>query len=200
MPNMTRLAHGLLLLSVVLGVAALAPVARADNMDPTVHRLGVTSPTDATPCSVDGVSLRAGVTQCFPDNATYQRLVLQLGTALASAGLSPARTMGYRHFYVGMEVATTHIGGANSAAPPVVGTGTSQEFADWRADNFFRIGTEGDPIANPTPADTSVRYEQGNRFTSSNLTLARIAFRTRTIPPFRCRGAFPGDRTCAGSK
>lgn len=178
MPNMPRLAHGLLLLSVVLGVAALAPIARADEMDPTLHRLGIMSPTDFRPCSADGIALRTAGTQCAPDNATYQRIVLQLGNAVASVGLSPARTIGYRHFYVGMEVATTHIAGANSTTPPDFNTGTSDEFADWRADNYFRIGTEGRPLADPSSVtESTIRYEQGNRFTNSNLTLARVAFR-----------------------
>ena len=161
-------------------------VARADNMDPTVHRLGISGPNDSTPCSTDGTNLRAGVGQCFADNATYQRLVLQLGTAVASAGLSPARTVGYRHFYVGVEVATTSVGGSSGAAPPVL-TGTDpaadrNASAAWREDNFFRLATEGNPIAPSGNAGTdqtvaATRYAEGNRFTASALTWTRIAFR-----------------------
>jgi len=172
-----------------LSVAATGGVASADPMDPTVHRLGVVSATDPRPCSTDGTMLAMNVSSCAPDNATFQRLVVQLGNSVASAGLSPARTVGYRHFYIGAEVSFTHLDGSSSATPPGFvaegGATTPEELeasrADWdtfREQNYLRLATEGGSLgANADPTQQQARYRDGNRFVDGNYAWTRLAFR-----------------------
>lgn len=181
---MNRVSVATRLSAVFLGFVATAlgaPSASADPMDPTVHRLGVVSPTDLRPCSVDGTNITVGSGVCAPDNATFQRLALQLGNSIASAGLSPARTVGYRHFYLGAEVAFTRLDGIDASAPPTAVDDSDATRAEWdafRERNYLRLATEGGSLgASPDPADQAARYRNGNRFAASTYSWTRLAFR-----------------------
>lgn len=155
-----------------------ASIARAEPMDPTIQRLGVVSDTDRRPCSSDGTNILAGAS-CAPDNRSFQRMALQLGNAVASAGLSPARTVGYRHFYLGAEVSFTSLGGHDAAAPPTsYDDGTQAEWAAFRDANYMRLATEGGTLgAGADPATQQARYRNGNRFVGSTYAWTRLAFR-----------------------
>lgn len=177
---MLRSGPALLLASLVLSLTSVPRTAYALPMDPTVHRLGIAGGNDYRPCSLDGTTIRSdgGVTQCFADDATYQRMMLQLGTAIASPGLSPARTVGYRHFYMGVETSHTRLNGMNaSMVPPDPATGSSAEWQAWREQNFMRLATSGDRPDPGDPAAVASFYNNGNRFASNGLTWLRLAFR-----------------------
>lgn len=176
---MLRHGSALLLASLVLSATSFVRTAHALPMDPTVHRLGISGGNDYRPCSLDGTNInQSGITQCFPDNSTYQRMMLQIGTAIAAPGLSPARTVGYRHFYMGIETSTTHLNGMNAnSTPPDAATGSSAEWQAWREQNFLRLSTAGNRPDAGTPGAVAQDYNYGNRFTASNLTWMRLAFR-----------------------
>ena len=133
----------------LLAVLAVAPRAAADPMDVTLSRLGVDGMGQ---CPADG-----SVPTCVGDEANYQRLMLQLGNVVAHPVLSPARTLGYRHFYVGLESSVTSIHGPSTQA----------------ARNYWSLGTDG---------GSSATYEQGNLYSESRLPAFRIA--TRKGLPF----------------
>ncbi len=175
---MSRPGFALLLASLMLSLASAPGRARADAMDPSVHRLGIAGPSDYRPCSLDGTSIRGGgITQCFPDNGSFQRMVLQLGSAIAAPGLSPARTVGYRHFYVGFETSHTSIHGSSGQAPVDPSTADSATWESFREDNFFRLATNGNRPDAADPTEVQNHYQLGNRFASSGLTWMRLAFR-----------------------
>lgn len=170
--------------AVLLSSALCSVPAEAEPMDPTVHRFGISSPTDFTPCSFDGTTITAPGGQCYADNDSYQRLLVQFGNAVSLSGLSPARTTGYRHFYVGLETSISNLGGVDGSAPPTSGmrdtpgqTTVSDEWQRYQAGNFLRIGTEGNPLSpTDTPAQQA-RYYEGNNLADGRLTWMRLAFR-----------------------
>ena len=98
------------LLVVLAAVIALPASVSADPMDVALARLRLEQP--------DG-SFRA-------DNDSWSSLMSQLGNVIAPPLLSPARTTGFRHFYLGFETSIVQI--------------------DDNAD-YWAVGTEGDSMA-----------------------------------------------------
>lgn len=104
-----------LLLTLVLGSLVASPVA-ADEMDISLARLRQPL-MNADGEVVDG--------RFVTDNPAWFSLMSQLGFALASPALAPARTTGARGFYIGFETSVTSI--ADGA-------------------DYWRRGTEGDAM------------------------------------------------------
>ncbi len=99
-------------LCLVLGLSLVTPrSAAADDMDLAISRLRTEDPMETG--------------RFTPDNDDWRRLISQRGFALAAPMLSPARTTGYRGFYIGLE---TSIVGIDSGA------------------SYWQRGTEGDDM------------------------------------------------------
>jgi hypothetical protein len=108
--------------------------ARADEMDVTLARLTVGDTTN-------------------PDDAAYGALMSQLAASLAPPSLAPARTLGARHFYIGVENALTHID-EDGVTPDGV--------------PYWQLGTMGD--------SRSTRAA-GNEFVHGLMNYTRLSFR-----------------------
>lgn len=92
--------------AVASSVAMFASEAAADSMDPALERLTFDRATGG-PCSA--APGQGGLLQCAPDNASWFRLVNQLGFAIAPTAMHPARTTGYGGFVLSIEGAFTKI-------------------------------------------------------------------------------------------
>lgn len=111
---------GLMGLFAVLGAVMPAPFvsrASADEMDISLSRLRAPR-LDAAGVPIEGAFV--------PDDAAWSRLMSQLGFAIASPSLAPARTTGTRGFYMGFETSVTGIDDGAS---------------------YWRGGTEGDAMS-----------------------------------------------------
>ncbi len=136
------------LAALVVALALLPAAAQADTMDVTLQRLRIPA-MDGTDCPV-GTPLGTPRMYCADDEA-WTRIMAQLGFASAPPVLSPARTLGERGFYVGIEGWLTGID-----------TDTGGD------SNYWRLGTEGDEGSGA---------EGRNRFPASLLLWNRIELR-----------------------
>lgn len=134
--------------ALVVALALLPAAAQADTMDVTLQRLRIPA-VDGTDCPV-GTPLGTPRMYCA-DPEPWTRIMAQLGFASAPPVLSPARTLGERGFYVGLEGWITGIDNT---------TGGDS--------NYWRLGTEGD--------EGSGR-EGRNRFPADVLLWNRIELR-----------------------
>lgn len=98
-------------------LCAVALPASADEMDISLSRLRAPA-VDAMGVPIDGAFVA--------DDPAWFRLMSQLGFAIASPSLAPARTTGTRGFYVGFETSVTSIDDGAS---------------------YWRRGTEGDAMS-----------------------------------------------------
>lgn len=140
-------------LAVVLAVATCAlsvERARAAPMDPVLDRLCLTD-DGAAPC-VDPLN---GVNT--PDEESYSRLMQQLSTVVASPVLTPARTVGYRHFQLTLDASITNIAG--------------------EATDYWRRGTEGRHVDPADPVASADAFANGNRDVDSNMSFTRLTLR-----------------------
>jgi hypothetical protein len=110
-----------------------ARAARADDMDITLSRLTVGDTTTR-------------------NDAAYGALMSQLGAAIAPPSLAPARTLGARQFYVGVENVLTNLdeGGLAGGVP------------------YWQLGTVG---------DSEATRAAGNSFAASLSNFTRFTFR-----------------------
>ena len=123
--------------------------ASADDMDIALSRLTIEAQDPAvapdTSCST---ATAVGTPRSFcPDNEAWRRLMSQFGMGMAPPVLSPARTLGYGGFYLGLEGWIT-------------GVDSGQD--------YWRRGTEG---------DAGARTEHINRFPASTLIWSRVDIR-----------------------
>ena len=123
--------------------------ASADPMDAALERYRIAAGTlDADGnllCS--GSAPGGGVVSFCPDNDNWRRLMSQQAFALAPPILSPARTVGYRGFYLGLETGTSGIDDG---------------------ERYWQLGTRGNSTAT---------FDAGNRFVDSSITWMRLALR-----------------------
>jgi len=135
------------IISLVVLVLAPSGLASADSMDLALSRLRIAS---GPAVDADGNLLCnpavTGRMYCAA-NGDWRRLMAQQGFALAPPILSPARTVGFRGFYLGLETGTT-------------GIDDSQD--------YWHRGTEGDGAGT---------FGEGNRFVDSSITWMRLAMR-----------------------
>ena len=123
---MLRASAALLLMTALLWPDS----ARADDMDIALSRLRI----EGAPGSFQA------------DNDSFARLASQLGFALAAPNLAPARTTGYRGFYIGFE---TSVAGIDNGA------------------DYWSRGTEGDALS------TDSNRFVASALTSSRLALRK---------------------------
>jgi len=89
----------------ILALLFALPTAHADEMDVTLARLRLQE--DAT--TVPGTACPVGGGVWCRDDDAWTALISQLGTVLAPPVISPARTTGFRGFYLGIETTVTGI-------------------------------------------------------------------------------------------
>lgn len=121
-------------------------------MDPVLDRLCLTDASDPSSTCTDPV---AGLN--LPDEDRYGQLMGQLATAVAAPVLTPARTVGYRHFQLTIDESITNISG-NAAV-------------------YWRRGTEGARVDADDPAIANDTFANGNREVDSNLSFTRLTIR-----------------------
>jgi len=131
------------IISLFVLVLGSTGMASADPMDLALSRLRIRGGTAACPATLPG----GGAVMYCANNDDWRRLISQQGFALAPPILSPARTLGFRGFYLGLETGTSGI-------------------AD--SQGYWHQGTEGD-------SDGS--FGEGNRFVDSAITWMRLAMR-----------------------
>lgn len=139
-----------LLAALVVALALLPAAAQADTMDVTLQRLRI--PASATPSDECPIATPLGTPRMYcADTGAWTRIMAQLGFASAPPVLSPARTLGERGFYVGIE-----------------GWMTGIDTSSGGDQNYWRLGTEG---------DSGAAMEGRNRFPASVLLWNRIELR-----------------------
>jgi hypothetical protein len=128
-----------------------ASSSRAQPMDPVLDRLCLTDASDPTSFCTDPVN---GAN--LPDTENYSRLMQQLATVAAAPVLTPARTMGYRHFQLSIDESITNISG-NAAA-------------------YWRRGTEGRTV-DPGSPEAPLLFANGNDEVDANMSFTRVTIR-----------------------
>ncbi|HEU4411899.1 MAG TPA: hypothetical protein VFS43_42050 [Polyangiaceae bacterium] len=105
-------------LAATCALAAAAPGARAERLEPTLGRLTLPARDAAgveAPCAPEGALAFSPATgeplRCAPDQGAFRRLVSQYAWALAPASLHEARTAGPARFYLGAEWAAAGLSG-----------------------------------------------------------------------------------------
>lgn len=121
-------------------------------MDPVLDRLCLTDPNDETAGCSDPIN---GVN--FADEDSYSRLMQQLATVATAPVLTPARTIGYRHFQLTLDASITNIAG--------------------NATTYWRRGTEGRRVPSDDPDVAADAFANGNRAVDSNMSFTRLTLR-----------------------
>jgi len=170
---MTALKRQFAIISLFVLVLGSTVSASAEPMDLALSRLRLPSGGQALPgggvtCSGTGVG--GGVVTFCPDNDDWRRLMSQQGFALAPPILSPARTVGYRGFYLGIETGSSGIAASSRGTVGFANTDSTLPNIGGRygPSEYWHRGTEGDSRAT---------FEEGNRFVDSSVTWMRLAMR-----------------------
>lgn len=128
--------------ALLLGLLVALP-ARADEMDLSLSRLRIAA--GGTDCP--SMTSEGGMRRFCGDEPAWRSIMAQLGGASAPPMLTPARTLGFRGFYLGVE---GWISGIDSDA------------------DYWRRGTEGDETSG---------MEGANRFPAGSLFWSRVQLR-----------------------